>query len=150
MTSKPTVWLTVIILGGLSYGGWTFWSSLSTQKPQYQKIVDQSGVPLHYVEVWVQPTPPQTGEATTITVRINYQMLRGGTVDELSMRLQHSGSSNILRPNVHFRNEPNGRGELYVARVQFPDAGRWQLSVTTNIRGTTTRTTFPLSVRSGS
>lgn len=148
MTKQIRVLLVLILAGGVAYGGWVFWSSLSTHKPHAQKIVDRSGVPIHYVEVWLDPNPPRAGERARITVRINYQMMRGGKAEELKITLASSNSSAVLTPPIHFYDEEDRRGEIYVASVTFPEPGDWNLAVTTRIQGIRTRRKFPLSVRS--
>lgn len=148
MSKQIRILLVVILLGGIAYGGWVFWSSLSTHQPDFQKIVDKDGVPIHYVEVWLDPNPPRARERTTVTIRINYQMMRGGKAEELQLTLRSPDSSRVLTPSVRFRDEEDGRGEIYVASVEFPTPGNWHLAVTTRIQGIRTRRNFSVPVRS--
>jgi hypothetical protein len=119
--------VTMVVLGGLVIVA--VWQSLAqSTNPHYQNRTERPGVGEYYVNLWLEPQPPSTGD---VEVSAQLTTIIGSPIElnylEIDVVPPDDGSA-VGLDTEHTLDGPND-GDLYVARTTFDQPGTWQVIV---------------------
>lgn len=135
---------TVIVLGGLVVVA--IWTSLNqSTNPDYQNQNDRSGIGEYYVNLWIDPQPPVTGEVE-ISTQLSTSI--GSPIELESLDLQVQEPDNGSTEDLETEQTPDGPndGPLYVANTTFDQPGTWRVLVSYSFGGPEVTDEFDIEV----
>lgn len=125
--------LTVVVLGGVT--AIAIWLSLGqSTNPDYQARNDRPGIGEYFVNLWVEPQPPTTGD-----VEISTQLSTIiGTPIELSglaIDVQPPDDGELRELDVRHTYEGPSDTDLFIADTSFDQPGSWQIIISYSFGG---------------
>lgn len=136
--------VTVLVLGGVAI--LAVWLSLGqSTNPDYQARNDRPGIGEYFVNLWVEPQPPATGE-----VEISTQLSTIiGTPIELSgidIEVLPPGDGEPRELDVRHTYEGPSDTDLFVADTNFDQPGSWQVIISYSFGGPVVSEEFTIDV----
>jgi hypothetical protein len=136
--------VTVVVLGGIA--AIAIWLSLGqSTNPDYQVRNDRPGVGEYFVNVWVDPQPPTTGD---VEISAHLSTIIGTPIElsylELDVVPPDDGELTQLDTR-HTYDGPND-GDLYVADTTFDHPGTWLVVVRYSFGGPEVMDEIPVEV----
>lgn len=143
---SPKVFIGIILLVGIGYGGWTFYQQSQSQTPQWQ--LGKTGAqnfPPHRVNLWSRPHPIQTGKVTFV-VEYDFVDLMNSKVGTVSYKLLKPDSSSdpVSETTAKFR-ESGPYRDRYHGTVTVPEPGQWILEITATWKQKTSVSQFEVT-----
>jgi hypothetical protein len=136
--------VTVLVLGGLAIVA--IWQSLAqSTNPDYQHRTERPGVGEYYVNLWVDPQPPTTGD---VEISAQLSTIIGSPIElnflEIDVEPQDDGSTMQL-DTEHTFDGPND-GDLFIANTTFDQPGTWRVIVRYSFGGPEVVNEFDIEV----
>lgn len=123
--------VTVVVLGGIAVVA--VWTSLSgSTNPDYQVSNENPGMGEYFVNLWVDPNPPSTGE---VEFRSRLTSSIGSTrdVERLEFALVPPGGEEPVALDTG--QEVEDDSPIYVANATLDQPGTWRVQVTYSFGG---------------
>lgn len=136
--------VTVVVLGGMA--AVAIWVSLAgSTDPDYQIRTERPAVGEYFVNLWLDPHPPETGEVE-ISAQLTSIIGTAIQVDRLHIEVQSPDDSEPEELETeHSLDGPND-GDLYTADTTFDEAGTWLIVVTYSFGGDDVTDEFEIEV----
>lgn len=136
--------VTVVVLGGIA--AIAIWMSLSgSTNPDYQASNDRPAIGEYYVNLWLDPNPPTTGDVeirTQLTTSIGSPIELNG----LDIAVQAPDSDSPTQLDTEQQVDEQNDGEIYVANATFDQPGTWLVVVNYNFGGPEISDEFDIEV----
>lgn len=136
--------VTVVVLGGIA--AIAIWMSLSrSTNPDYQVQAQGPGIDEYYVNLWLDPHPPTTGDVE-ISTQLSTTIGSPVELDRLDIAVQPPDEDSPVELDTgQTPDGPNG-GELYVANTTFDQPGVWLVVVDYSFGGPAINNEFEIEV----
>jgi hypothetical protein len=119
--------VTVVVLGGIA--AIAIWMSLGqSTNPDYQTRNDRPGIGEYFVNLWVEPQPPTTGE---VEISTQLSTIIGTPIDLSSLEIDVVPPDDAEPRTLDVRHTYDGPndGDLWVADTTFDQPGTWQVVI---------------------
>ncbi len=127
------VGVTVVVLGGVT--AIAIWLSIGqSTNPDYQSRADRPGIGEYFVNVWVDPKPPTTGD---VEISTQLSTIIGTPIEmsSLDIALQPPDDGEVRDLDVRHTYEGPSGTDLFVADTNFDQTGSWQVIITYSFGG---------------
>jgi hypothetical protein len=122
------------------------WQSLEqSTNPDYQVRQTAGGVGEYYVNLWLDPHPPETGPVE-ISAQLTSIIGTPIEVAYLIFEVGPAGGDAMTEIMSELQATRAGREDVHVAPAQFDQAGLWNVVVRYSFGGAETRVTFEIDV----
>lgn len=136
--------VTVLVLGGIA--GVAIYLSLNqSTNPDYQSRNERSGIGEYFVNVWIEPQPPTTGD---VEISAQLSTIIGTPIELNAMSIDVVPPDDGERQELETRHTFDGPndGDLYVADTTFDQSGTWQVVLQYSFGGPEVDQTFDIEV----
>lgn len=136
--------VTVVVLGGIA--AIAIWTSLSgSTNPDYQAQGSQPGGENYFVNLWLDPYPPATGDVE-ISTRLSTTIGSPIEVSRLDIAVQPPDGESPVELSTEQRPDGSNGSELYVANTTFDQPGIWRVIVDYTYGGSPAAQEFQIEV----
>jgi hypothetical protein len=119
--------VTVVVLGGIT--AVAIWMSLGqSTNPDYQARNDRPGVGEYFVNLWIDPQPPATGD---VEISTQLSTIIGTPIELSSLEIDVVPPDDGELSNLETRHTYDGPndGDLWIADTSFDQPGTWQVVI---------------------